>query len=513
MSSPGSMPSSSSSSSKAAKMLIKFESKSNRVKGLAFHPRRPWILASLHNGVIQLWDYRMEVLIDRYEEHDGPVRGIHFHSSQPLFVSGGDDYKIKVWNYQLKRCLFNLLGHLDYIRTVQFHPEYPWILSASDDQTIRIWNWQSRQCLSVLTGHNHYVMCAQFHPKEDLVLSASLDQTVRVWDVSGLRKKTVSSPQTSCRPPQSSSPGGGGGSMPGSNNDIFGTSDVIVKHTLEGHEGCELGLVPSLAVPDCEWRGRQGGEAVADERQQGVGGGHHARSHQQRQLRAVPPQEGAHHQQQRGQDHPRVGHLQAEQPHHLPEGHRPLLDTRRSPLTSTSSPQGTTAVSSSLNSTGSDHPTTLQTTKRHCYYFKEYLRVRAAVEDGEGAAHPVHPSYAASPTGRPTAACSTTPSTAPSTASLLTSLTVTAAYELYVLTKVKEGDRQAVVADEMTQALRGSAKCAVFVSRNRFAVLDKARQLSLKTLKNETKRKISSAQQPQHQLHLPRRHRPAAAAH
>jgi coatomer protein complex subunit alpha (xenin) len=42
-----------------------------RVKGLAFHPKRPWILASLHNGVIQLWDFRMEVMIDTFEEHVG----------------------------------------------------------------------------------------------------------------------------------------------------------------------------------------------------------------------------------------------------------------------------------------------------------------------------------------------------------------------------------------------------------------------------------------------------------
>ena len=59
------------------------------MKGLSFHPRRPWILASLHSGVIQLWDYRMGTLIDRFDEHDGPVRGVHFHKSQPLFVSGG----------------------------------------------------------------------------------------------------------------------------------------------------------------------------------------------------------------------------------------------------------------------------------------------------------------------------------------------------------------------------------------------------------------------------------------
>ena len=39
--------------------------------------------------MIQLWDYRMGTLIDRFDEHDGPVRGVHFHKSQPLFVSGG----------------------------------------------------------------------------------------------------------------------------------------------------------------------------------------------------------------------------------------------------------------------------------------------------------------------------------------------------------------------------------------------------------------------------------------
>mmetsp|Transcript_3323 Transcript_3323/g.4566 ORF Transcript_3323/g.4566 Transcript_3323/m.4566 type:complete len:1271 (+) Transcript_3323:103-3915(+) len=211
----------------SVKMLAKLETKSNRVKGLSFHPTRPWILASLHNGIIQLWDYRIRTLVDKFDEHDGPVRGVCFHNTQPLFVSGGDDYKIKVWNYKQRRCLFTLLGHLDYIRTVQFHHEYPWILSASDDQTIRIWNWQSRNCISVLTGHNHYVMCASFHPKEDLVVSASLDQTVRVWDISGLRKKNVAPgphgpiQDDGLRLPQ---------------NDLFGNTDAIVKYVLEGHD-------------------------------------------------------------------------------------------------------------------------------------------------------------------------------------------------------------------------------------------------------------------------------------
>ncbi|KAK8076232.1 coatomer WD associated region [Apiospora phragmitis] len=209
-------------------MLTKFESKSSRAKGIAFHPKRPWILVSLHSSTIQLWDYRMGTLIDRFEEHDGPVRGVDFHKTQPLFVSGGDDYKIKVWSYQTRRCLFTLNGHLDYVRTVFFHHELPWIISSSDDQTIRIWNWQNRSLICTMTGHNHYVMCAQFHPKDDLVVSASLDQSVRVWDISGLRKKHSAPTSMSFEDQVARSNA--------QQTDMFGNTDAMVKFVLEGHD-------------------------------------------------------------------------------------------------------------------------------------------------------------------------------------------------------------------------------------------------------------------------------------
>ncbi|XP_030921093.1 coatomer subunit alpha, partial [Geospiza fortis] len=96
-----------------------------------------------------------------------------------------------VWNYKLRRCLFTLLGHLDYIRTTFFHHEYPWILSASDDQTIRVWNWQSRTC---------------------------------VCPSAGLRKKNLS-------------PGAVESDVRGITGvDLFGTTDAVVKHVLEGHD-------------------------------------------------------------------------------------------------------------------------------------------------------------------------------------------------------------------------------------------------------------------------------------
>jgi coatomer protein complex subunit alpha (xenin) len=67
-------------------------------------------------------------------------------------------------------------------------------------------------------------MSAQFHPKEDLVVSASMDQTVRVWDISGLRKGS----------PNASGSGGPGGSGPG-NFETFDTFSTV-KYVLEGHD-------------------------------------------------------------------------------------------------------------------------------------------------------------------------------------------------------------------------------------------------------------------------------------
>lgn len=66
-------------------------------------------------------------------------------------------------------------------------------------------------------------MCASFHPTKDLVVSASLDQTVRVWDISGLRK-------------QGSTGGDDFMKIGQLNQELFGSSDVMVKYILEGHE-------------------------------------------------------------------------------------------------------------------------------------------------------------------------------------------------------------------------------------------------------------------------------------
>lgn len=59
------------SSAPGAPFITLFETESTRVKSIAFHPTRPWLLVALHSGSIQLWDYRIKTLISKFDEHKG----------------------------------------------------------------------------------------------------------------------------------------------------------------------------------------------------------------------------------------------------------------------------------------------------------------------------------------------------------------------------------------------------------------------------------------------------------
>jgi coatomer protein complex subunit alpha (xenin) len=54
-------------------MNVIYDTKSYRVKGISFHHTNPWILTSLHNGEICLYDYVNGILLEKYTEHEGKI--------------------------------------------------------------------------------------------------------------------------------------------------------------------------------------------------------------------------------------------------------------------------------------------------------------------------------------------------------------------------------------------------------------------------------------------------------
>lgn len=160
--------------------------RSERVKGIDFHPSEPWILTTLYNGKIEIWSYATGTLVKSIQVTDLPVRAGKFIARKNWIVVGSDDFHVRVYNYNTGEKITQFEAHPDYIRSIAVHATLPYILTSSDDLTIKLWNWDNNWRLEqTYEGHQHYIMSVNFNPKDpNTFASACLDRTVKVWSLS-----------------------------------------------------------------------------------------------------------------------------------------------------------------------------------------------------------------------------------------------------------------------------------------------------------------------------------------
>jgi coatomer subunit beta' len=195
--------------------------RSERVKGIDFHPVEPWILTTLYSGMywivldirtfahhnsptghVYIWSYETQVcsadsslrkattdnpqaIVKTFELTDVPVRAGRFVARKNWIVCGSDDFQLRVYNYNTSEKITSFEAHPDYIRAIVVHPSQPFVLTASDDMTIKLWDWDKGwKCVQVFEGHSHYVMGLAINPKDtNTFASACLDRTVKIWSL------------------------------------------------------------------------------------------------------------------------------------------------------------------------------------------------------------------------------------------------------------------------------------------------------------------------------------------
>ncbi|KAL0852444.1 hypothetical protein ABMA28_000620 [Loxostege sticticalis] len=163
----------------------KLMARSDRVKCVDQHPTEPWLLCSLYNGDVNIWNFETHTQIKRFEVCDIPVRAAKFVPRKNWVITGSDDMQIRVFNYNTLERVHSFEAHSDYVRCIAVHPTQPYILTSSDDLLIKLWNWDRNwACQQVFEGHTHYVMQIVINPKDNNTFaSASLDTTVKVWQL------------------------------------------------------------------------------------------------------------------------------------------------------------------------------------------------------------------------------------------------------------------------------------------------------------------------------------------
>lgn len=159
--------------------------RSERVKGIDFHPQEPWILTTLYSGHAYIWSYETQAIVKTFELTDVPVRAGRFVARKNWIVCGSDDFQLRVYNYNTSEKITSFEAHPDYIRSIVVHPTQSFVLTASDDMTIKLWDWERGwKCVQVFEGHSHYVMGLSINPKDtNTFASACLDRTVKIWSL------------------------------------------------------------------------------------------------------------------------------------------------------------------------------------------------------------------------------------------------------------------------------------------------------------------------------------------
>ena len=73
----------------------KLTARSDRVKSCDLHPTEQWMLVSLYNGNVHIWNYESQQLVKSFEVCDLPVRAAVFVPRKNWVVTGSDDMQVK----------------------------------------------------------------------------------------------------------------------------------------------------------------------------------------------------------------------------------------------------------------------------------------------------------------------------------------------------------------------------------------------------------------------------------
>ncbi|CCM00473.1 uncharacterized protein FIBRA_02506 [Fibroporia radiculosa] len=163
----------------------KLFSRSDRVKGVDFHPTEPWLLAGLYNGTVNIYNHETGAIVKTFEVSEVPVRCVKFIARKNWFVAGSDDFQLRVFNYNTHEKVVAFEAHPDYIRCLTVHPTASVVLTGSDDMTLRAWDWDKQwRCMQTYEGHTHYIMNIAVNPKDPNTFASScLDRTVKMWSL------------------------------------------------------------------------------------------------------------------------------------------------------------------------------------------------------------------------------------------------------------------------------------------------------------------------------------------
>lgn len=213
--------------------VMTFEGHNGNVTLIAFQIENKWMVSSLEDGTVKVWDVRSPS-VQRNYKHYCPVNEVVIHPNQGELISCDHDGNIRIWDLGENQCTHHLIpeddvpinllsvasdgsmlvagnnkgncyvwkmqnqkditsltpatkfrSHLKYITRVVLLTDMKHLATCSADHTARIWLTEQNFALeTTLQGHQRWVWDCAFSADSAYLVTACSDHYVRLWDLS-----------------------------------------------------------------------------------------------------------------------------------------------------------------------------------------------------------------------------------------------------------------------------------------------------------------------------------------
>lgn len=115
--------------------VMTFEGHTNNVTSLAFQVDNKWMVSSLEDGMVKVWDVRSPSVQRNYKHHC-PVNEVVIHPNQGELISCDQDGNIRIWDLGENQCTHHLIPEDDVpINSISVASEGSMLVAGNNKET------------------------------------------------------------------------------------------------------------------------------------------------------------------------------------------------------------------------------------------------------------------------------------------------------------------------------------------------------------------------------------------
>lgn len=167
--------------------VMTFEGHTNNVTSIGFQVENKWMVSSLEDGYVKVWDVRAPT-VQRNYKHNCPVNEVAIHPNQGELITCDQDGNIRIWDLGENQCTHHLIPEDDVpINSLTVASDGSMLVAGNNKGNCYVWNMQSQRDVTTLTpmtkfrAHSKYVTRVLLSTDMKHLATCSADHTARIW--------------------------------------------------------------------------------------------------------------------------------------------------------------------------------------------------------------------------------------------------------------------------------------------------------------------------------------------